>query len=152
MSLVVAAIMLSSALQGGGVSGAEGARTVSAAATPAPASPKEAAAIDAARIWLGLVDDERWQESWRTAAPFFKAQISAGQWALAIRSARQPLGAVSLRNIRSVTTANTLPGAPSGDYVVIQFQTSFAGKKEGGEAITLVQQGSSWKVVGYFIT
>ena len=52
----------------------------------------------------------------------------------------------------SATFAKTLPGAPDGQYVVIQFNTSFKKKKSAVETITpMLDKDKKWRVSGYFI-
>ena len=144
MSLVIAAIMLWSSVGTAPQEGAgSGAASVAAAADPA--------SIEDAQAWLALVDRGEWEASWRDAAPFFKSQITAAQWAGAMASVRKPLGAVSSRKVEAVTRASALPGVPAGEYEVITLKTDFAEKPGAIETITLVRQGDEWKVVGYFI-
>ena len=46
----------------------------------------------------------------------------------------------------------SLPGAPDGEYVVLQFDTSFANKKEAVETVTpMLDKDGKWKVSGYYI-
>jgi hypothetical protein len=45
-----------------------------------------------------------------------------------------------------------LPGAPAGDYVVIQYATQFANKDKAVETVVPMRTpDGSWKVSGYFI-
>ena len=65
---------------------------------------------------------------------------------------RAPLGSLESRTLKSATPSTSLPGAPDGDYVVMQFDTSFERKKDGGETVTAVQETDGvWRIVGYFI-
>jgi hypothetical protein len=61
------------------------------------------------------------------------------------------LGGVSSRVLKSATKSRSLPGAPDGEYVVVQFQTSFANKAAATETVVLSHEASGWKVDGYFI-
>jgi len=145
MSMFIAVAMLSSALQIGTSSDIQGAASVP------DAVPTDPLAVEAARNWVTLVDNAQWQRSWETAAILFKSQISADQWASAIQTVRQPIGAVASRTLQSATRTKSLPGAPAGDYVVMQFQTNFANKANAVETITVVHADSQWTVTGYFI-
>ncbi len=151
MSLIIAAAAAAVLLASHGQveAGAESAQPV--ALTGASPGSLDPAATDAAREWVVLLDNQHWEESWRAAAPVFKSKISAQQWTQMVQAVRQPLGAVSSRTIKSMTKATSLPGAPTGDYEVIQFQTNFANKPGAVETIALSHQGTSWKVSGYFI-
>ena len=54
--------------------------------------------------------------------------------------------------MKSAETKTSLPGAPDGKYVIIQFDTSFEHKKSTVETVTPMQEADgSWKVSGYFI-
>jgi hypothetical protein len=103
----------------------------------------EEAALDAARDWLALVDDERYAESWTQAAAHFQNAVPQDDWVQKSRGVRQPLGAVVDRSVRSARYATSLPGAPDGEYVVMQFDTQFENKEEAVETVTFVKEGAS---------
>ena len=112
---------------------------------------KEAAARRSALEWLDLVDRGEYEASWKEAAAIFRSQVSAAKWESAVASARQPLGAVVERHFRSARYARELPGAPDGEYVVLQFQTKFANKSDAIETVTPAMDGGKWRVSGYYI-
>ncbi len=65
---------------------------------------------------------------------------------------RSPLGRVVSRELISRTYTQSLPGAPDGEYVLIQFATSFENKKSAIETITpMLDDDGEWRVSGYFI-
>ena len=105
----------------------------------------------AANTWVGLVDAKRWNDSWATAGTLFKSQMPQARWTTTIAPVREPLGSVSSRALKGVTKSKTLPGAPDGEYEVVQFQTSFANKAAAIETVVLSREASCWKVDGYFI-
>ena len=109
-------------------------------------------AITAAKAWLGLVDAKQYKESWLEAAPFFKDRVSENDWVKMISLARGPFGDVKSRELKDAKYATSLPGAPDGAYVVIQFKTSFANKSDAIETITPMKDDKgAWRVSGYFI-
>jgi Protein of unknown function (DUF4019) len=56
------------------------------------------------------------------------------------------------RKLGKTQRAQSLPGAPDGNYVVMQFDTSFANKKNAVETVTFVQEkNGQWKAAGYYI-
>ena len=115
-------------------------------------SRKEAAAIQAATSWLQLVDNEKYGESWDQAAALFKKAISRDKWQQAMKQVRLPMGKLLSRKLKSATYSTSLPGAPDGEYVVIQFETAFANKKKAIETITpMMDSDGKWHVSGYFI-
>lgn len=109
-------------------------------------------AVTAAEAWLVLVDQEKYSESWDEAAQLFKGAISKDKWAETIRTARTPFGKLLSRRLKSKQYAETLPGAPDGKYVVIQYETSFEKKKSAIETVTPMEDpDGAWRVSGYFI-
>jgi hypothetical protein len=90
--------------------------------------------------------------SWRTAATLFRSAVTEPQWAQALAAARGPLGAVVRRTLKDARSANQLPGAPDGDYVVFQFDTEFDRKRAAIETVTPMKDvDGQWRVSGYFI-
>ena len=113
---------------------------------------KEAAALKSAGKWLALVDAGNYSESWEAAAGYFQNAVSKEQWQQALNAARRPLGKVLSRNLKSKAFMTELPGAPDGQYVVIEFETSFENKRSGIETVTpLMDEHGSWRVSGYYI-
>jgi len=118
----------------------------------APAlAPSSAASAGQARKWLALFDQQNWSESWRQAGAMFRSQISADGWAAAILPVRKPLGAVASRTLVKVTKATSLPGAPPGEYEVLEFQTDFANRQGAIETVTLAKESAGWAVEGYYV-
>ena len=112
----------------------------------------EKAAQDAAEQWLALVDQGQYAESWGTAASYFKNAVSEKQWLQSMKGARQPLGKLASRKLKSATFTKNLPGAPDGEYVVIQYATSFENKASAVETVTPMRDpDKQWRVSGYFI-
>ena len=112
---------------------------------------QKAAALEAAEAWLAQVDAGDYGASWDSAAPYFQAAIPRDQWAQTLNGVRKPLGQVQSRRLHSATYATELPGAPDGQYVVIQFESSFTHKKTAVETVTPMLDAGRWRVSGYFI-
>ena len=112
----------------------------------------EAAAEDAAKAWLSLIDTEKYAESWDEAAQYFRDALPKDQWVQAMQAARKPLGKNLSRELKSKSYRTSVPGAPDGEYVVIQFKASFENKKSAIETITpMLDKDGKWRVSGYFI-
>ncbi len=121
-----------------------------------PASADDQAAVDqakkAADAWLKLVDDGKYRESWDQAATFFKDHVTAEGWEQMVGAVRKPLGVMVSRTFKLAKYSTNLPGAPDGQYVVIQYDTSFANKKAAVETITpMLDKDGQWRVSGYYI-
>lgn len=109
-------------------------------------------ATEAAKAWLELIDTGRVDDSWEAAAGFFKNAVKKEQWRDMMAAVRGPLGNVLSRELTSVEYRTTLPGAPDGEYVVVQFATSFEHKKSAVETVTPMRgRDGTWRVSGYFI-
>ncbi|MDH3746344.1 MAG: DUF4019 domain-containing protein [Acidobacteriota bacterium] len=112
---------------------------------------KEEQAIAAAEAWLGLVDAGDYSKSWEGAAALFRKAVTQQQWIQSLNGVRKPLGRLVSRRVKSKQYLTQLPGAPDGDYVVIQFAASFENKKTAVETVTPMLDDGVWKVSGYFI-
>jgi hypothetical protein len=109
-------------------------------------------AATAARAWLELVDGGRYATGWDAAAPAFRRMLTRDLWDRAVHSARAPLGRCLSRRLRSHKLVESLPGAPRGPYVVLQFETDFEHKAGAVETVTpAVGEDDRWRVAGYFI-
>jgi hypothetical protein len=112
----------------------------------------ESRAVQAAKIWLALVDAAAYGQSWENAATYFKRAVQKNQWEQMAKAVRDPLGAVVSRALKSATYATSLPGAPDGEYVVIQFSSSFKNKRTAIETVTpMLDKDGHWRVSGYYI-
>jgi hypothetical protein len=115
-------------------------------------SDKEKTAVLAAEKWLRMVDEGKYSESWQEAAEYLRNAINQEQWNRSLQAVRKPLGEVVSRQMQTATYTTSLPGAPDGEYVVIQFDTSFKKKKAAIETVTpMMDQDGTWRVSGYYI-
>jgi hypothetical protein len=115
-------------------------------------SVKVSKARQASEAWLSAVDEGQFSKSWEEASTFFKNAVDESQWETSLNAVRRPLGKVLSRKILSSTYTKTLPGAPDGEYVVIQYQTSFQNKGSAVETVTpSLEQDGRWRVSGYYI-
>ena len=98
------------------------------------------------------MDEGSYGPSWEAAAKLFKSALTKEKWAEAVKTARTPLGKLVARKVKSRQFSKTLPGAPDGEYVVIQYDSSFENKKEAVETIVPMKDpDGSWRVSGYFV-
>jgi hypothetical protein len=109
-------------------------------------------ATKAADRWLKLVDAGDYKQSWETASSLFRNAITEDQWAKQVGSARKPLGQLVSRKFKSAQYATSLPGAPDGKYVVIQYDGVFRNKSAAVETVTpMLDKDGQWRVSGYYI-
>lgn len=115
-------------------------------------SAKITAAVESAQSWLAVVDSGKYTDSWEKAAQHFKDKVPEGQWETSLHQVREPLGGVVSREVANYQYLTHVPGAPKGEFVVIQFKTSFAEKPDSMETITpMLESDGQWRVSGYYI-
>lgn len=106
----------------------------------------------AALKWLALTDSGSYAQSWDQAASIFQGAISKENWISAVVNVRQPLGKVVSRKVKSALYTRSLPGAPAGEYVVIQYDTQFEQKAAASEFVTPFRDmDGAWKISGYYV-
>lgn len=110
------------------------------------------AGVAAAEQWLKLADADKGPETWSAAGTGFRSAVSAEQWTGMLQGARAPLGALKSRSLANARYTRTLPGAPEGDYVVIQYGAVYANRPGVTETVVTAREADgSWKVVTYLI-
>jgi hypothetical protein len=114
------------------------------------AAPADEEASTAGKKWLSLLDDQKYEESWKAAGSMFRDQVKQEQWVLALKRSREPLGSLVSRDSSRVDFAKSLRGAPDGEYCIIHFTTSFKNKSVT-ERLTLVKEDDKWQVAAYAI-
>ena len=112
----------------------------------------EKAADAAAQKWLSIVDGGNYGESWKLGAALFRKAVTAEQWEAALRASRGAYGSLVSRKLKGSEYRTSLPGAPDGEYVVLQYDSSFEHKKSAVETVTPMKDTDGvWRVSGYFI-
>jgi hypothetical protein len=123
--------------------------------TPTPIPPDmtdKIAAQAAAEPWLKLVDAGQYGESWDAASEAFRKSLTRKQWETALTKVRAPLGNLVSRTFRASQYFTDLPGAESGEYVVIEYDSKFASGDPMTERITPKRDPDGvWRVSGYFL-
>jgi hypothetical protein len=115
-------------------------------------SGKDTAAVSAAAKWLATVDAGKYAASWQETAEFFRNAVKPEQWEQSMQAVRKPLGKLISRKVQTKIYKTSLPGAPDGEYVVIQFETSFENKKTAIETVTpMMDKDGKWRISGYYI-
>lgn len=125
--------------------------TAQAPAAPQSAAPSapaaETAAVQAARVWLALVDAGDWKGSWNLTGQAFQSHNTSDRWAEVARSVSQPLGAMRTRTLIS---EEHVPAPPYG-YTMVKFKTDYANKSGVIETVSLAREGDMWRVVGVMV-
>jgi hypothetical protein len=120
-----------------------------------PNDPAVKAAIDqagqAAQRWLALFDTNNFDACWNALAPAARDQIGKADFSGSLAAVREQYGAAKSRRASKVTFTHKLPGAPDGDYVVLQYETDFANNAHAVETVVPMRTTDGWKVSGYFV-
>jgi hypothetical protein len=113
---------------------------------------KQEAAVKASDAWLQLIDSGKYEQSWEEASLLFKNAIKKEDWVKQIKTIREPFGKMLQRTFKSAEYMTSMPGAPDGEYYVIQYESSFENKKSAVETITpMLDKEGKWRVSGYYI-
>ena len=112
----------------------------------------EAAARDAAKAWLALLDNQEYDRTWKEAGSLLKAAVDQEKWSTKLAVTLGPMGKVKSRAVRSTEYSTTMPGAPDGDYVTVIFDTTFENKQVAVETVPMIKEDDgAWRVSGYWI-
>lgn len=107
---------------------------------------------NSARLWLALADEGQYTESWRKASPRLRNEKTETDWIKSIEAIRKPLGLMEARYIATAGYTEGLSRFPEGEYVVVQFYTTFKIKGLALETITLAKENDEvWRVADYKI-
>lgn len=112
--------------------------------------PQEAAAEAAAEQWIALVDVADYAESWQEASPAFQTGISADDWEQAADQVRSQVGELQDRTLMDSQYRTSLPNAPEGEYVILQYQSSFERLPQAMEMVVMTMtENEEWRAAGY---
>jgi len=101
---------------------------------------------------LSLIDGGHYSESWNEASAIVQGAVTETAWENLMTTFRKPLGNLISRKLKSAQPMTEMPGAPDGQYVVMQFDTSFEAKKTAIETVTFkMEKDGQWKSAGYYI-
>ena len=111
-----------------------------------------AEAQKAAGQWLALVDSGKYGESWDGASQSFKDAVSRAVWIRKVTAARKPLGKLNSRKLAKSDLVKDPPNSPPGQYVGIQYQSSFQNLNSAVETVVpMLDKDGKWRVSDYII-
>ncbi|MCW4152169.1 DUF4019 domain-containing protein [Vreelandella janggokensis] len=105
----------------------------------------------AALAWLNAIDNGDYEQAWETSSPILKAPLSQGMLARTIELVRRDFGEVASRKRVRTSHQTSMPGAPSGDYIVFTFQTGFENSGRRLETVTPHLENGTWRVSSYYV-
>ena len=123
-------------------------------AQPQPAAARnpeaERAAVVAAAPWLMIIDEEQYDQSWDGIADYLKRSVEKEKFLSQLKTVRNIFGRLKARTAKRTQFLTSMPSAPDGSYVVIQYETEFAEKKAAVETVVMVlDKDDKWRVSGY---
>jgi hypothetical protein len=122
------------------------------AAFIAGADNEEAAAAKDAESWLALVDAGRYGESWERASTAFRSAVTKEKWIETVSAVRDQTGKLETRKIAKSQALKDPPNAPAGDYLMLQYSSTFEKKQDATETMVMAREGDKgWRTSGYFI-
>ena len=118
----------------------------------ARAATPEELGISSAKTWLSLIDADKIESAWESSGLALKKAGPKGKVVAQLRGVRKKAGKFVSRTIINKQLVHDLPGAPHGDYVVIQYKTKFATKGDSVETVAASKEkDGKWRVSGYFV-
>lgn len=107
-----------------------------------PTSASEAAATDAARRFLTLLDKDDWAGSWQATHKSFQLLNTVEWWAQASQSVRDRLGKPISRELTTVD----FTAAPPNGYWVIRFKARYSKQGTVTETLQMASEDGGWKL------
>jgi uncharacterized protein DUF4019 len=109
-------------------------------------------AMEEAREWLLAMDAGRYGDAWESASEPFRASIERGRWEITAQQARNAVGLVIARKLRTASYTRQVPGAPIGEYVAIVYDSRFERRPVAVELLTAERgKDGRWRIAGYSI-
>lgn len=112
---------------------------------------KEEAANKTASEWLTKLDQKEYAQTWQETALLIRKQVPVTEWVKSLSLLHSKFGRMQSRRLQSAQHTTSLPGAPEGEYVVLQYHTIFEKKGPAIETVTPMLEGGEWRVSGYYI-
>jgi hypothetical protein len=110
------------------------------------------AAKEQADAWLSLLDSGRFDESWEAAAPALRQSTPRAGWTESAAAIRGSLGTPRLRKLISLMETRSVPPAPPGRYVVVEYRSKFTRRPVAFESVTeMLCDDGQWRAAGYAV-
>jgi hypothetical protein len=88
-------------------------------------------------IYLELLDQGRFAEAWQVMSPIFQALEPRVQWHNRQQAIRAAYGALEFREFFLMEYRDHYLLSPDGEYIIVQFKTSFQHKATTTETVVL---------------
>jgi len=108
--------------------------------------------VETALGWLKLIDERDYGKSFDEMAALFRGAVSKANWEKTMDLYEKGFGKAVSRKVSSKRHTRYLPTGPAGEYVIIEFESSFEHKSKAAETVTLMRDRDGvWRVTNYFI-
>ena len=114
-------------------------------------SPAEEAVIRPAKIWLKLLDEGQFSQSWQITNKTFKNDVSEKRWIIGMEYMRAPFGNALSREIEFCRFEEYDADAGYHRKALIKFQTTFEDGSATEEFVELRFDGDLWRVSAYYL-
>ncbi|WP_353071808.1 DUF4019 domain-containing protein [Tunturiibacter gelidiferens] len=105
-----------------------------------------------AEEWMTKLDAGKYAECWTEASQMVKNAVTMEKFESSMKAVHDPMGKLESRKLQSASYTTLLPGVPSGEYVVILYETSFDHKPTAQETVIMSREKDKvWRVAGYYI-
>lgn len=119
---------------------------------PAWAAPTgEQQALASAGSFLKLVDARQYPKAYLSFSKFAQKAATQETFINAMRTVQGQIGNQTSRKVLAKNFVHEIPGAPKGDYWIIDYDTNFSKKGPSVERVTTMLEGKSWKIGGYLL-
>jgi hypothetical protein len=111
----------------------------------------EEVARNAAEQWLATSDGGDHAGAWETAAPLFRGGMRKEVWEANQKAFYDQLGTPDRRDLIAAKYTASVPGAPEGEYVLIQYRRPVRAGGPVVETLTMKRFGEEWRTAAYYI-
>jgi hypothetical protein len=110
----------------------------------------EAAAQQAADAWLKVIDTGNLGKAWDQSSTTFRTVVPRRDFEKKMKAARGPLGKFLFRKVSGKKLTHSIPGAPGGTYVIVEYSAQFQKREHAVETVTMMlDTGGKFRGAGY---
>jgi len=116
-----------------------------------PNTEKIEQAAPIALAFLQLIDAGQFADSWQSSAGLMQERVKQQEWVEKLTSARNLSGELVARSRKSASYSTEAKDSPEGEYIMLIYTSRFEKAEEVDEYVTVMREGETWKVAGYFM-
>jgi len=106
----------------------------------------------AADAWLERLDADEIEGSWQETSSLFRRLVDLAAWRESVDRVRSVFGRTLRRELGDTRYTTTVPGAPDGEYVILEYAAELERKQEAVETVVAMRdEDGAWRVGGYFV-